>query len=226
MTFSICVRERYEDDTGEEQVRFGVAVTTRLPGVGARCPFASVHGAIATQSIVNPELGSKGLAYVADGLAIEDALQSLLNADEGASDRQVHGLDRDGTFTHTGADCAPWCGHTSGSNYTVAGNHLTSSAVVDATAEAFERGDVDDPLSGRLIDALAAGATEGGDDRVEELPIQSAAIKIETTEEFVKPPAYHDLRVDATERPIEALAETHQLARKGYDDFLAHIAED
>ena len=67
MTFSICVRERYTDDDGDDQVRYGVAVTTRLPGVGTLCPFASADGAVATQSLVNVELGRKGIEYLGDG---------------------------------------------------------------------------------------------------------------------------------------------------------------
>jgi uncharacterized Ntn-hydrolase superfamily protein len=46
VTFSICVREPYTDESGDDQHRFGVAVTTRLPGVGTLCPFASVNGAV------------------------------------------------------------------------------------------------------------------------------------------------------------------------------------
>jgi len=61
MTFSICVRERYEDDGGSEGTRYGVAVTTRLPAVGTLCPFASESGAVATQSLVNVDLGRKGV---------------------------------------------------------------------------------------------------------------------------------------------------------------------
>jgi len=61
MTFSICVRETYEDDDGAERTRFGVAVTTRLPGVGTMCPFVSENGAVATQSLVNERLGRKGV---------------------------------------------------------------------------------------------------------------------------------------------------------------------
>ena len=90
MTFSICVRERYTDDAGDDQLRFGVAVTTRLPGVGTLCPFVSADGAVATQSRVNIELGRKGIAYLADGVAVDDALDALLNADEGRDRRQLH----------------------------------------------------------------------------------------------------------------------------------------
>jgi len=71
MTFSICVRETYEEDE-TEQTRFGVAVTTRLAGVGNLCPFVSEHGAVATQSFVNTELGRKGVEYLADGLHVEE----------------------------------------------------------------------------------------------------------------------------------------------------------
>src|SRR6056297_2334033 len=98
MTFSICVRETDTDETGEEQTRFGVAVTTRLPAVGTLCPFASENGAVATQSLVNVELGRRGVEYLDDGLAVEDALQALLNADEGREQRQLHGVDAEGTF--------------------------------------------------------------------------------------------------------------------------------
>jgi Uncharacterized conserved protein len=82
VTFSICVREQYTDESENDQTRYGVAVTTRLAGVGTLCPFASTNGAVATQSLVNVELGRKGVEYLDDGLSVEDALQALLNADE------------------------------------------------------------------------------------------------------------------------------------------------
>jgi uncharacterized Ntn-hydrolase superfamily protein len=223
MTFSICVRERYEDD-GEEQTRFGVAVTTRLPGVGTLCPFASENGAVATQSLVNVELGRKGVEYLDDGLAVEDALEALLNADEGSEQRQLHGVDADGEFAFSGEQCKPWFGDRIGDNYTVAGNLLTGEAVIEATADAYEGtappaelGEVADrPLSARLIDALAAGHAEGGDKR-EDLPVQSAAVLVETTEHHEFEPYYNNLRVDATETPIEDLEETYEQAARGFE---------
>ncbi|MCO8244605.1 DUF1028 domain-containing protein [Haladaptatus sp. AB643] len=216
MTFSICVREEYTDESGDDQTRFGVAVTTRLPGVGTLCPFASENGAIATQSLVNVELGRKGIEYVDDGLAIDDALTALLNADEGAENRQLHGVDAEGTFTFSGEECHGWYGHESGENYTVAGNLLTGESVVAETARAYrESADEDRPLAQRLIDALAAGYAEGGDKR-EELTVQSAALLIETTEPKETDPYYNDLRVDATETPIRDLREAYELAGDGF----------
>jgi len=217
MTFSICVREEFEDADGDEQTRFGVAVTTRLPGVGTLCPFASENGAVATQSLVNVSLGRKGVEYLDDGLAVDDALRSLLNADDGAPQRQLHGVDADGTFAFSGEECKDWYGHVEGENYTVAGNLLTGEAVVDATADAYE--DVREeerPLAERLIDALAAGHAEGGDKR-EELHVQSAALLVESTADPVVDPYYDDLRVDATETPIADLRETYEYAVEGYE---------
>ncbi|WP_416838514.1 DUF1028 domain-containing protein [Haloferax sp. DFSO52] len=225
MTFSICVREEYVDGDGSDQHRFGVAVTTRLPGVGALCPHASEHGAIATQSVTNVELGRKGLAYLADGLAVDDALQALLNADEGREQRQLHGVDIDGTFAFTGDDCHDWTGHRVGSDYTVAGNLLMGESVVDAVAESYEASDRDEPLAKRLIDALGAGHAEGGDKR-DDLNIQSAAVVVASTEDREMDPYYNDLRVDATETPLRDLRETFALAREGYEAAVEKYARE
>lgn len=223
MTFSICVREPYEDD-GEQQYRFGIAITTRLPAVGVPCPHVNEHGAVATQSVTNERLGSKGVEYLAGDLGIEDALQALLNADDGSPSRQLHGVSRDGSFTFSGDECNGWYGHTSGENYTVAGNLLTGEAVVERTAAKYE--DVafgDEPLAKRLVDALGAGQAAGGDKR-EDLTVQSAAVKVVDTGEEERP-YYDDLRVDASEDPIVDLRETYRLAKQGYEDALERYEE-
>ncbi|MFC7228964.1 DUF1028 domain-containing protein [Salinirubellus salinus] len=223
MTFSICVHENYETETDEgdleEHDRFGVAVTTRLAGVGTLCPFVSENGAVATQSLVNTRLGRKGIEYVDDGLAVGDALQSLLDADENSENRQLHGVDREGTFTFSGEECKEWYGHTAGEGYTVAGNLLTGESVVAETAAAYEASDPEEPLSERLIDALAAGHAEGGDKR-EDLPVHSAAVMVARTEERELASFTDDLRVDATETPIEDLRETYELAERSFEDAM------
>lgn len=226
MTFSICVREEYTDEEGERQIRFGVAVTTRLPGVGTLCPFASESGAVATQSLVNVDLGRKGVTYLDDGLAVGDALESLLNADDGRAQRQLHGVDAEGTFTFSGEECNGWYGHTMGENFTVAGNLLTGESVVDSVAAAYESDAFGEaPLAERLIDALEAGQAEGGDKR-EDLPVQSAALKVTTTEDREWGPYYDDLRVDATETPIVDLRETFEEARRGQELILERYDDE
>ena len=227
MTFSICVRERYADDGGERHVRFGVAATTRLPGVGTLCPHASADGAVATQGRVDVDLGRTAIEYLADGLAVADALDALLNADGTRDHRQVHGVDAEGTFAFSGASCSDWFGHVAGENYTVAGNLLTGPDVVDAVAAAYESTAHDGtPLAERLIDALAAGDAAGGDRR-DDLAVQSAALRVTDTEADGRiDPYYNDLRVDATETPIADLRGTFEAAARGYADVMERYGGD
>jgi len=241
VTFSICVREEYRPEVGQEAdlvgegdggedehyTRFGVAVTTRLPGVGTLCPFASENGAVATQSLVNVRLGRKGIAYLDDGLAVDTALEALLDADEGRDQRQLHGVGHDGTFAFSGQECRDWYGHRVGENYTVAGNLLTGESVVDAVAETYEStaDDTERPLADRLVEALAAGHAEGGDRR-EDLPVQSAALLVHTDEPREHTPYYDDLRVDASETPVADLRESYELARQGFEDVLAKYDDE
>ncbi|WP_336035225.1 DUF1028 domain-containing protein [Halobacterium yunchengense] len=224
MTFSICVREPYEDGDGSRQYRFGVAVTTRLPAVGVPCPHVNEYGAVATQSVTNERLGSRGVAYLADGLGVADALQALLNADDGSASRQLHGVGRDGEFAFSGEDCNDWYGHATGDNYTVAGNLLEGEAVIERTAERYEDAAFGDaPLAKRLIDALGAGQAAGGDRR-EDLTVQSAAVRVVDSGDDDRP-YYDDLRVDASEDPIVDLRETFRLAKRGYEDALERYGE-
>lgn len=225
MTFSICVTETYDDTDGKPQRRFGVAVTTRLPCVGTLCPFVSEHGAVATQSMVNVDLGVDGIRYIDDGLAIDDALEALLNTDDGSAQRQLHGVDAEEVFTFSGAECKDWFGHLEGDNYTVAGNLLVGRSVLEATATAYENTSRTEPLTARLIDALEAGHAEGGDKR-EELAIQSAAVCVATTEKYARDPYYNDLRVDATETPIQDLQETYRLAKQGYETTMEKYRDE
>lgn len=214
MTFSICVRE--PADGGADRRRFGVAVTTRLPGVGRLCPFASENGAIATQGLVDVDLGRRGLGYVDEGLAIEDALRALLNADDGTESRQLHGVDDEATFAFSGDECRGWFGHREVEGYTVAGNLLVGESVLEATAEAYEASrNGDRPLADRLIDALAAGQDVGGDRRTER-SVQSAALRVVSAAKPTPVAAYDDLRVDASEEPIAELRETYERARRGH----------
>ena len=211
MTFSICVRERYETDDASH-ARFGVAVTTRRPSIGARCPFVSEHGAIATQSVTNPVLGRAGLRYAGEGLRLGDAVDALLNADSNAAERQVHGVGRTGTYAFSGEECGDWYGHTVGENYTVAGNLLAGEAVLSAVAREYESHDRATSLSERLVHCLRAGHEAGGDKRTDRT-VQSAAVRVRHTEERPFPAFHNDIRVDATETPIRDLQRAHDRVR-------------
>ena len=224
MTFSICVHERFDGPDGEAHDRFGVAVTTRLPAVGTLCPFVSERAAIATQSLVNVDLGRRGIQYVEDGLAIDDALEALLNADDGAPSRQLHGVDATGSFAFSGAECRDWFGHLEGDGVTVAGNLLTGPEVLKATLAAYTESDRERPLAERLIAALAAGQAEGGDKRTE-LSVQSAAVCVETTVEPPIEPLYNDLRVDASKTPVADLLATYERAKEGHAELVERYGD-
>ena len=217
MTLSLCVREPYQDESATRQFRFGVAATTRLPGVGALCPFVSEHGAVAVQSHVSHQLGDRTLSYLADGLAVEDAVDALLAVDDNRRNRQIHGVDRNGSTTFTGRECVDYAGHHDGSQFTVAGNLLVDEGVVVATVEAYESDAFGEaPLAERLINALKAGVDVGGDKR-ESVTVGSAAVRVVSTEESGHRKFYNDLRVDASETPIETLGTTYQAALLGYE---------
>jgi len=124
-TFSIVARE---GETGA----FGVAVATARPSVGSLVPWVSLKGAVATQARVNTELGRQGLLLLAEGVSVDVALSSLLWKDRDREIRQVHGVDGERAFCHTGAECVPWCGHEEGPDFTVAGNMLAGPDVLAA----------------------------------------------------------------------------------------------
>ncbi|PSQ07621.1 DUF1028 domain-containing protein [Halobacteriales archaeon QS_5_70_15] len=221
MTFSICVREDGDGErnggesgdgaAGSAGATFGVAVATDAPAVGALAPCVTGDGAISTQSFVNVRLGRRGVTLLPD-LAVDDALPGLLEQDENASLRQVHGVDfRGNAYAFTGGDCDGWAGHRveEDEGITAAGNMLVGRETVDAPVAAYRASE--GAIGERLLAALAAGREAGGDERGH----TSAAIAIKAP----KTTAYHDLRVDEHETPIAELARVYEAAREASDGF-------
>src|SRR5882762_1544535 len=166
MTWSIVARD---PATGA----FGVAVTTKFFAVGALCPHAmSGVGALATQALINPTFGPRGLRLLREGVPAPDIVRILLDGDDGRATRQLHIIDAEGrNAAHTGADCVGWCGHLVREGFSVAGNMLAGAAVIEDTASFFAA-HPELPLTLRLIGALDAGQAAGGDKRGK----QSAAL--------------------------------------------------
>lgn len=198
MTWSIVARD---PETGA----FGVAVTTKFFAVGALCPHAKSHiGALATQALVNPTWGPRGLAMLNDDLPASEVVKWLVASDDGRTARQLHVVDREGnTAAHTGADCIGWCGHRTAKNFSVAGNMLAGPDVVEATFASFEASKK--PLAERFIDALDAGQARGGDKRGK----QSAALIIYNGQDY---PAL-SLRVDDHAEPLAELRRLYEVSR-------------
>ena len=205
MTWSIVARD---GETGA----FGVAVTTKFFAVGALCPHAlSGVGALATQALVNPTFGPRGLRLLTDGVPAADIVRVLLAEDDGRETRQLHVLDAAGrNAAHTGKDCIAWCGHLVRTGFSVAGNMLAGPDVIADTA-AFYEANAALPFASRLIGALDAGQAAGGDKRGK----QSAALIIYASEEYPE----LSLRVDDHAEPLVELRRLHDEAQRYFIPF-------
>jgi len=124
-----------------DRAEWGVATQSKFLAVGAVVPWAEAEvGAIATQAYANPRYGPDGLALLREGLAAEEVVRRLTEADEGREERQLGVVDSAGrAATFTGSACLEWAGGRTGEGYAAQGNILVSGETVDALAETFER---------------------------------------------------------------------------------------
>lgn len=207
MTFSIVACDSTAGD-------WGVAVASKFPAVGAVAPWAAAGaGAVATQAWANVSYGPSGLAMLAENLAAEDVLSSLLEDDEAVRDRQVGLVDRLGrAASFTGEGCMPWAGGITGDGFACQGNILTGPEVVQAMARTFE--DAAGDLVDRLLAALSAGEAAGGDRRGK----QSAALLVarEGGGYGGRSDRYVDLRVDDHSEPVRELLRVFSVYDREY----------
>jgi uncharacterized Ntn-hydrolase superfamily protein len=204
-TFSIVARD---PDTGD----LGVAVQSKFFGVGSVVPWAKAGiGAVATQSFANTTYGPKGLELLAGGGSPADVMKALTGADDEREQRQVGIVDAKGrSETFTGKRCFAYAGGRKGENYAVQGNILAGEDVVTAMEESWRssKGELGD----RLIEALAAAQSKGGDKR----GMQSASLLVvrekggyaEFNDRWV------DIRVEDHARPIEELERLMKLHKE------------
>jgi uncharacterized Ntn-hydrolase superfamily protein len=210
MTWSIVAR-----DPGSGA--FGVAIATRFFAVGALCPHADGGvGALASQALMNPTYGPRGLRLLREGVPAPDVVRLLTQSDPGSDARQLHVQDAAGRIgTHTGPACIGWCGHAVHDGFSVAGNMLAGEEVLAETARAYMES-AHLPFAQRLIAAMKAGEAAGGDKRGK----QSAALRIVTTEEY---PAL-DLRVDDHADPLAELTRLEEVSRERFVHFAKFFA--
>jgi uncharacterized Ntn-hydrolase superfamily protein len=145
---------------------------------------------------------------MAGGKSAHETLNALLANDPQTALRQVGIVDaQGGAAAHTGSGCFDWKGHKTGEGFTCQGNILVSGETLEAMAQTFtSRGG---ELADRLVTALIAGDTAGGDKRGK----QGAAVVV------VKANAgyggdtdrYLDLRVDDDPEPVQKLARLVEL---------------
>ena len=187
-----------------EARRWGVAVQSKFPAVGAVVPWAAPEvGAVATQALANVSYGPRGLELLREGLTAAEAAERLTAADEERAHRQLGIVDREGrAATFTGASCLDWAGGVTGEGYAAQGNILVSEETVNALAQTFEATS-GRPLPVRLLEALAAAQLAGGDRRGQ----QSASLYIvqENSGYGASSDVLVDLRVDDHAEPIAEL---------------------
>lgn len=169
MTFSIVARS-------PDGTHFGVAVASKFLAVGAVVPAAeALVGALATQAYANLAYAPQGLALLRTGVAAADVVAGLVAADGGRGQRQVGVVGPTGAgATYTGEDCHDWAGGVAGEGYAVQGNILTGPEVVEHMRRAWEGSATEPRFARRLLAALRAGDSAGGDRRGR----QSAAVLV------------------------------------------------
>jgi len=206
-TFSIVARDSVTGD-------IGVAVQSHWFSVGSTVTYAKAGvGVVATQSLVNPSYGPKGLALLKQGLSPQQALDVLIENDSGEMYRQVAFLNVKGEVaTHTGSLCIAEAGHRQGKNFSVQANMMLNNTVWDAMATAFET--TNGSLSERILAVLKAAQNEKGDIRGK----QSAAILIVRGEATGNAweDTIMDLRVEDNPNPIQELERLIKI-HKAYD---------
>jgi uncharacterized Ntn-hydrolase superfamily protein len=168
LTYSIVARD---PSSGE----LGVAVQSHFFSVGSLVTWGEAGvGAVATQSMVEPAYGPRGLALMRGGASAPAALHQLLAEDAQEASRQVAMVDRGGRVAvHTGTRCIAHAGHAVGDQVSAQANIMERDTVPAAMIGAYEAAS-GEPLAERLMAALDAAEAEGGDLRGR----QSAALLV------------------------------------------------
>jgi uncharacterized Ntn-hydrolase superfamily protein len=206
MTFSLVARCR---DTG----MFGVAVASSSPAVAARCAYARAGvGAVASQNVTDPSLGTLALDLMQGGMSAEAAIAEIRKQGKFIEYRQVLAVDQRGrTAIHSGPNSLGIWAEARAHDVASGGNLLASDRVPQAVVDGFLASS--GHLGDRLIAAMRAGLAAGG----EAGPIHSAGLKI--VDQVSWPIA--DLRCDWTQDcPIAAIAALWDMYKPQLDAYL------
>lgn len=189
MTFSIAATDGHG--------RFGLAVSSSSPAVAARCAhLRDGVGAVSSQNITDPRLGTALLDRLQAGYSAQEALDAVVHEAPAVDYRQLVVLDATGgSAVFSGAHTLGVFGEGRGANSVAAGNMLASPAVAQALCDGFDAAAGE--LEERLLAALRAAEAAGG----EAGPVMSAGISVVSGLGWRDT----DLRVDWHEEPIAEL---------------------
>lgn len=206
MTFSIVARC---SRTG----MFGTAVSSSSPAVAARCGLAQAGvGAVNSQNITDPTLGTRGLELMARGASATEAVSILRQTASHPEYRQVLAVDAAGvTAIYSGRNALGIWSEAQAENVACAGNLLANDRVPQAMVDAFLNST--GHLGDRLIEVMRAALKAGG----EAGPVRSAGMKL--VRDVAWPVA--DLRCDWTgECPVEQLADLWERYKPQLDAYV------
>ena len=207
MTFSIVARCA---QTG----MFGVAVSSSSPAVAARCAHARAGiGAVASQNITDPALGTRALDLMCSGASASQAIEVLRSSADFMNYRQVLIVDARGrSAIHSGSEALGVWAEAKNENVACGGNLLADAGVPAAMVTAFlaSKGHLGDRLLIAMRAALQAGGEAG--------PVHSAGLQI--VDKVSWPVA--DIRVDWTEGcPITELSTVWGIYKPQLDAYVA-----
>jgi uncharacterized Ntn-hydrolase superfamily protein len=206
MTFSIVGR-------CEQTGQLGIAIATSSIAVGARCPWLRAGvGAVSTQNVTLPALGSTILDRIQKNETAQTALQSALTVEAWPEYRQVIAIDRTGrTAMFSGTEMLGVHNMVEGMQCVAAGNLLANAEVINAMIHAFETSS--GHLASRLLASMHGAAAAGG----EAGPLHSAALQV--VADVAWPIA--DLRIDwAEEDPLGELSKLWEKYAPQLQDYL------
>ena len=201
MTFTIIARDAGAGEMGiASQSHFfavGSLVGRSLPGVGV----------IASQAFADPSYIARGFAALEEEGDPEGVLRALVAEDSAADIRQVGIMSADhGSAVYTGERCVVPAGGFAEDDLICMGNML-AAPVWEAMRDAYRTST--GPLAERLVAALHAGQSAGGDIRGK----QSAMLVVTRIAASAAPwtDVLVDLRVDDHPTPIDELSRLVEL---------------
>ncbi len=209
MTFSVIATDG--------QGRFGAAVSSSSPAVAARClHLRDGVGAVSSQNITDPRLGTQILDLIQGGASAQQALDAVLVGYLDAAFRQLTVLDAQGNraIFHGEETLGVYSG-AQGEHCVSAGNMLANAEVPQAIVQGFD--DATGELEERLFAALQAGVAAGG----EAGPVHSAGLSITSGHGWRDT----DLRVDWHDDPIAELQRVLQVWLPQRDDYVQRALE-
>jgi uncharacterized Ntn-hydrolase superfamily protein len=196
----------------------GGVICSSSPAVAARCLAVRAGvGAAASQNVTDPRLGPRLLDLLAAGRSPQEAIDEVVASEPNVEYRQLAVVDLQGrAAAFSGARTLGTGADARGAGAVAAGNLLAGTAVPDAMLEAFAAS-AGAPLGDRLVAALRAGLSAGG----EEGPVRSAGLLVADAVAW----PVTDLRVDWAEDPIAELAGLWELWKPQSEGYVQRALE-